>query len=102
MLGLGLTPEGEEMNREQPTGYRRWLVSIALSSTSVLIAVLSVVYGYGADTRQIQQNKEDIRLIQIDIKQIATKDDIKDIKETLNRLDERLQRMQERELNNRK
>jgi hypothetical protein len=101
MVGLGLTPESEEVNRDA-SGYRRWLVSLAFSSFAVLVAIGTVIYGYGADTKQIQLNTESIKQIQQDLKGVATKDDVRDLRDRLIQLDERIQRIQEREISNRK
>lgn len=101
MIGLGLTPESEEVNRDA-SGYRRWLISLSFSSFAVLVAIISVVYGYGADTKQIELNKDSIKQLQQDLKGVATKDDVRDLRERIIQLDERVQRAQEREIGNRK
>jgi hypothetical protein len=80
----------EDNKMETPTGYRRWLISIALSLCAVGGTILTAVSGFGGQSAQLQQNTKDIERLQQRESQFATKTDIEEVKQKIDRLDDRL------------
>jgi hypothetical protein len=79
----------ENNTMEQPTGYKRWLIGIAISVAGLLSSVGYVTYATGQAAQQVQQSRQDIERLDRRQDGLATKEDVKRVEDKVDRLIDR-------------
>jgi hypothetical protein len=88
MLDMKINEEGEEP-MDTSTDYRRHMLSLIFSIVAVvgtaIGAAATLVFGVGGNQRQLEQNTRDLEQIHSQERSVATKDDLREAKEEINR-----------------